>query len=276
MPPRPRSKVSGCLWEAFPRGRDVGRTSTFRPGSELIPSKLYVRPLAVRIRDVDGDALPLLGGLLRHLTQSMPRRAAWKSSNARPAPGASSHCPGAGHSSARWAGCHDRPHGPPPHRRSHTNLAQPRHHRITQYLRDETPGEKRDLLTRPSELAVVRSKSGVAGQRPHVQDRGRSPQLSSFRLPSTPTWSQAGPRPRWTASLAGRDRPPSTLLVAFGSGYDRPARLPPPARQGAVGRSSVPAQVVEEVLDDVELPGAGRLVVDVFADGEVEYAEAEG
>jgi hypothetical protein len=39
------------------------------PGSELIPSKLYVRPLAVRIRDVDGDALPLLGGLLRHLTR---------------------------------------------------------------------------------------------------------------------------------------------------------------------------------------------------------------
>lgn len=56
----------------------------------------------------------------------------------------------------------------------------------------------------------------------------------------------------------------------------RQARLPPPARQGAVGRSSVPAQVVEEVLDDVELPGAGRLVVDVFADGEVEYSEAEG
>ncbi|GAA5702256.1 hypothetical protein Save01_03072 [Streptomyces avermitilis] len=45
---------------------------------------------------------------------------------------------------------------------------------------------------------------------------------------------------------------------------------------GAVGgRSSVAAQVVEEVLDDVELPRAGRLVVDVFADGEVEYAEAE-
>lgn len=52
----------------------------------------------------------------------------------------------------------------------------------------------------------------------------------------------------------------------------------PPAssRQGAVGRSSVAAQVVEEVLDDVELPGACCLVVDVFADGEVEYSEAEG
>ncbi len=38
---------------------------------------------------------------------------------------------------------------------------------------------------------------------------------------------------------------------------------------------SVPAQLVEEVVDDVQLAGAGHLVVDVLADREVEHAEAE-
>ena len=44
----------------------------------------------------------------------------------------------------------------------------------------------------------------------------------------------------------------------------------------ALGCSSVPAQLVEEVVDDVQFAGAGHLVVDVFADREVEHAEAEG
>lgn len=39
---------------------------------------------------------------------------------------------------------------------------------------------------------------------------------------------------------------------------------------------SVSAQFVEEAVDDVQLPGADGLVVDVFADGEVENAQAEG
>lgn len=39
---------------------------------------------------------------------------------------------------------------------------------------------------------------------------------------------------------------------------------------------SVSAQFVEEAVDDVQLPGADGLVVDVLADGEVENAQAEG
>ncbi len=60
---------------------------------------------------------------------------------------------------------------------------------------------------------------------------------------------------------------------ALGTGR---ACLCEPAGAGPPGRSSVAAQFMEEVLYDVQMPGAGHLVVDVFADGEVEDSEAEG
>src|SRR5208282_4310376 len=44
----------------------------------------------------------------------------------------------------------------------------------------------------------------------------------------------------------------------------------------APGCSSVPAQFVEKVVDNRQLPGADDLVVDVLADRQVEDAEAEG
>ena len=78
------------------------------------------------------------------------------------------------------------------------------------------------------------------------------------------------------------DRPKArvglTLVVAVGERIGL-ARWPPQFRVPcgrAPGCSSVPAQFVEEVVDVVQLAGAGDLVVDVFADREVQHAEAEG
>ena len=53
----------------------------------------------------------------------------------------------------------------------------------------------------------------------------------------------------------------------------------PTGRMRSLQRSrtlSIPSQVVEEVVDDVQLAGADHLVVDELADREVEHSEAEG
>src|SRR3954452_7564400 len=44
---------------------------------------------------------------------------------------------------------------------------------------------------------------------------------------------------------------------------------------GVRSGSSVPAQLGEEVVDDVEVAGAQHLVVDVLADREVQHAKTE-
>lgn len=50
----------------------------------------------------------------------------------------------------------------------------------------------------------------------------------------------------------------------------------PPTQQTPAERSAVATQLVEEVVDDVQLAGAGHLVIDVLAHREVEHPEAEG
>src|ERR1700722_12945912 len=64
---------------------------------------------------------------------------------------------------------------------------------------------------------------------------------------------------------AGRAAPDAGGLTVPGSSF----------LSAGADRLPIPAQLVEELVDGVQVAGAGDLVVDVRADGEVEHTQAE-
>ena len=134
--------------------------------------------------------------------------------------------------------------------------------------------QPRDHLSRRAGTAALVHVSGAYG---HRNTRAARPAAAN-----APT--RAGQRAdsrRPTCRLAAANVPTRAANV-------RRHVLPPsPGRRAGTGTlrypalgdgccgSAVAAEVVEEVVDDVQLAGARHLVVDVLADGEVEHAEAE-